>query len=135
MVNYQLGVRLGDNFRFRVVDERKTSEGFNLRKFNSTYSKTTASQTSNVTAYRIPYRSGMREKCELVIIDTPDFGDTRGPQRVEIISKLLKEDSLVKSVDCVCFVVKANVTRLNASVGYVFHKCLSLFGEDFKNST
>ncbi|KZR96286.1 Uncharacterized protein APZ42_009463, partial [Daphnia magna] len=64
MINYVLGVRWDDPFRFILIDKDVTSEAF--------------SQTREVTAYDIHYRNGFRVPYSLTIVDTPGFGDTEG---------------------------------------------------------
>ena len=87
-VNNVLGIELYDNFRYKLVDERKlekermneitTKGGVNVT------SKTaqTMSMTSSVTIYHIPAefikKKVSMEPCCINIIDTPGLGDSRG---------------------------------------------------------
>ena len=66
LINYVLGVKFEDSFRFQLVNEV-------LRRGSQAHS-----QTSEVTVYDIYYRDGFRIPFSLTIIDTPGFGDTEG---------------------------------------------------------
>ncbi|KZR96242.1 Uncharacterized protein APZ42_009527, partial [Daphnia magna] len=77
MINYVLGVRWDDPFRFILVEEKETSQAF--------------SQTREVTAYDIHYRNGFRIPYSLTIVDTPGFGDTEGIERDQEITSAVKQ--------------------------------------------
>ena len=124
IVNYIMGVRWEDNFRFKVVvDEKDTSQAF--------------SQTSKITAYSfchstLPYT--------LTVIDTPGFGDTRGMERDKSIVNQIRSffsdhspDS-VKQIHGVGFVIQAACPRLTATMKYVFDSVLSIFGKDIASN-
>ncbi|KAG9328154.1 hypothetical protein JZ751_016178 [Albula glossodonta] len=121
MINYILGVKWEDEFRFKLIDEGK--------------SKSQAeSQTSLVTAYEINYQDGFQITHSLTIIDTPGFGDTRGIERdrqiTEQIRTFFTSDQGISEVDAVCFVTQASLARLTHAQKYVFDAVLSIFGKD-----
>ncbi|XP_055016501.1 uncharacterized protein LOC129411020 [Boleophthalmus pectinirostris] len=121
MINYILGVRWEDEYRFKLVKEvQKETQA--------------VSQTSEVTVYKLNYRDGFQINYSLTIIDTPGFGDTRGIERdrqiTEQIRNLFTSESGVFEIDAVCFVVQAALARLTPSQRYVFDSVLSIFGKD-----
>ncbi|KAG9330295.1 hypothetical protein JZ751_025862 [Albula glossodonta] len=121
MINYILGVKWEDEFRFKLIDEGE--------------SKSQAeSQTSLVTAYEINYQDGFQISYSLTIIDTPGFGDTRGIDRdrqiTEQIRTFFTSDQGISEVDAVCFVTQASLARLTHAQKYVFDAVLSIFGKD-----
>jgi predicted GTPase len=78
MINYILGVEWDDPFRFILVDEEVNK--------NQAHS-----QTQEVTAYDIHYRTGFRIPFSLTIVDTPGFGDTQGISRDREITSAVKK--------------------------------------------
>ncbi|XP_028283182.1 uncharacterized protein LOC114449584 isoform X1 [Parambassis ranga] len=121
MINYILGVKWEDSYRFKLVDEgQSTSQAH--------------SQTSEVTVYKINHQVGFTEPFSLTIIDTPGFGDTRGIDRDKLITEQLRnlfsDPHGVSEIDAVCFVVQASLARLTPSQKYVFDSVLSIFGKD-----
>jgi len=62
MINYILGVKWEDDFRFVLIDEGKQKSQ-------------AESQTSEITAYQINHMDGFRVPYSLTIVDTPGFGD------------------------------------------------------------
>ncbi len=79
MINYVLGVKWEDMFRFILIDE--DAQGANQA----------FSQTREVTAYDIHYREGFRIPYSLTIVDTPGFGDTEGIERDMEITSAVKQ--------------------------------------------
>ncbi|XP_039671601.1 uncharacterized protein si:ch73-170d6.2 [Perca fluviatilis] len=121
MINYILGVKWEDSYRFKLVDEGQ--------------SKSQAeSQTSEVTVYKIYHQEGFEIDCSLTIVDTPGFGDTRGIERDQMITEQLRNlfsaDCGVSEIDAVCFVAQAALARLTPTQKYVFDSVLSIFGKD-----
>ncbi|XP_068582212.1 uncharacterized protein [Cebidichthys violaceus] len=121
MINYILGVKWEDSYRFKLVDEgQATSQAH--------------SQTSEVTVYKINHRKGFAIDYSLTIVDTPGFGDTRGIARdreiTEQLRNLFSADHGVSDIDAVCFVAKASLARLTPTQQYVFDSVLSIFGKD-----
>ncbi|MEQ2213628.1 hypothetical protein XENOCAPTIV_018069, partial [Xenoophorus captivus] len=121
MINYILGVKWGDTYRFKLVDEGQTKSQAH-------------SQTSEVTVYKLIYRDGFEVPFSLTIIDTPGFGDTRGIERDREITaqlhNLFASKDGVSEIDAVCFVAQAALARLTSTQRYVFDSILSIFGKD-----
>ncbi|XP_053186859.1 uncharacterized protein LOC128369807 [Scomber japonicus] len=121
MINYILGVKWEDSFRFKLVHEDQ--------------SKSQAeSQTSEVTVYKINHQEGFKIENSLTIVDTPGFGDTRGITRdreiTEQLNNLFSATNGVSEIDAICFVAQASLARLTPSQKYVFDSVLSIFGKD-----
>ena len=79
MINYILGVKWSDPYRFKCVHEDQSESR------NQAHS----SQTSSVTAYTIHHQTGMAVDYSLTLIDTPGYGDTRGVSRDKKIKKMI----------------------------------------------
>ncbi|XP_047445292.1 uncharacterized protein LOC125010590 [Mugil cephalus] len=121
MINYILGVKWKDSFRFKLVHEDQS-----LSQVHS--------QTSEVTAYKINHQEGFNIPYSLTIVDTPGFGDTRGIERdreiTQQIRNLFSSGHGVTEIDAVCVVVQAALARLTPTQKYVFDSVLSIFGKD-----
>lgn len=121
LINYILGVKWEDSYRFKLVDEGQLKSQ-------------AESQTSEVTVYKLNHQEGFEIDCSLTIVDTPGFGDTRGIQRDQMITEQLRNlfsaDCGVSEIDAVCFVAQAALARLTPSQKYVFDSVLSIFGKD-----
>ena len=126
ILNYILGVKYTDNFRYKmVVDKNATNQA--------------CSQTQNVTIYTIHHQEGFKVDYTLTIIDTPGFGDTRGIVRDKEIEKLFKStfDPAIGGVDhldAVGFMACSSSARLSQTQKYIFTSILSLFGVDIKEN-
>ncbi|XP_005746421.1 uncharacterized protein LOC102203385 [Pundamilia nyererei] len=121
MINYILGVKWEDPYRFKLVDEGElTSQS--------------ESQTSEVTVYKVNHQQGFEIEFSLTIVDTPGFGDTRGIEKdreiVEQLRNLFSAQGGVSEIDAVCFVAQAALARLTPTQKYVFDSVLSIFGKD-----
>lgn len=127
MVNYVLGVDYNDTFRFILIyDETKKSQAH--------------SQTSFITTYTLYWQDGFKIPYNLVIIDTPGFGDTRGIEQdektvVQIgnLFSLKREDTIVH-IDAIGFVAQASLVRLTLGQKYIFDSVLSIFGKNVKDN-
>ncbi|XP_062343311.1 uncharacterized protein LOC134041081 [Osmerus eperlanus] len=123
MVNCIVGVEWEDKYRFEMVAQTRSQ---------------TESQTTAITVYEIFGEESDRIPFSLTIIDTPGFGDTRGIEQDELITKYLQElftsPKGVDVIDAVCFVVKANQSRLTPTQQYIFDSVLSIFGKDIENN-
>jgi len=119
--NYIMGVQLNDPFRYIVVNET------HLKKMK----KASESQTDDVTIYQMEGVGG-----KVRIIDTPGFGDTRGIEMDELITKKLADlfQNKLESLDYILFVVKSTETRLTDRAKWIFHKMQELFGVDMKKN-
>ncbi|KAJ3594556.1 hypothetical protein NHX12_003863 [Muraenolepis orangiensis] len=121
MINYILGVKWEDKFRFKLVDE-------------NTARSQAHSQTSEVTVYKLNHREGFQIDYSLTIVDTPGFGDTRGIERDRMIigqlENLFKAPLGVITIDAICFVAQASLPHLTPTQRYVFDSVLSIFGNN-----
>ncbi|XP_032420275.1 uncharacterized protein LOC116720920 isoform X2 [Xiphophorus hellerii] len=121
MINYILGVKWSDSYRFNLVDDGQTKSQAH-------------SQTSEVTVYKLNHREEFEVPFSLTIIDTPGFGDTRGIDRdreiTEQLRNLFTSKDGVSEIDAVCFVAQAALARLTPTQKYVFDSILSIFGKD-----
>ena len=91
--------------------------------------------TSSVTIYHIPKEHISNElsttSCCINIIDTPGFGDTRGPVWDEKIAKMIgKTLHLLTSLDYFLMAVKSTDNRLEGSSSNLAKslKCLRMLG-------
>lgn len=109
MINYIAGVKLEDDYRFHLVTE-------SLRDGSQAHS-----QTDEVTMYKI---GGLNGFPPINIIDTPGFGDTRGPEQDAKISVLIEDffkNKIGAEIHGVLFVVKSTDARLQPQQKYVFN--------------
>ena len=125
MINYILGVEWDDPFRYKLIDE----------KFKASQAH---SQTETVTAYDIYWTPGMRIDFSLTIVDTPGYGDTRGIERdqqiTEIVKQFFNDRYGIQEVNAVGFVVAASSVRLTPTQRYVFDKILEIFSKDIERN-
>ena len=128
MVNYILGVKWEDPFRFKCVREDESAS-----------QNQALSQTSSVTAYTIHHRQGMSVPYSITIIDTPGYGDTRGVKRDKEITQLIhrfltEKDVAIDHIHAACFVAASGDSRLTVTQRYILDSVLSTFGKDFKDN-
>ncbi|XP_022095664.1 uncharacterized protein LOC110981926 [Acanthaster planci] len=127
MINYILGVKWEDDFRFKIVDKRV--EGPQSQAH---------SQTQVIAAYTIHSNEHHTIPYTLTIIDTPGFGDTRGIERDKAIVHQVKEffshpeDHHVDHLDALGFVTNSSKIRFDYTQKYIFHSILSLYGKDIE---
>ncbi|XP_073720506.1 uncharacterized protein [Misgurnus anguillicaudatus] len=121
MINYILGVKWQDAYRFKLINEVT----------NRTQAE---SQTSEISSYELYNQAGFQIPYSLTIVDTPGFGDTRGiahdKQIMEQMKSFLCNPLGIDHIDAVCFVVQASLARLSANQKYIFDSILSIFGKD-----
>ncbi|XP_008292585.1 myosin-6-like, partial [Stegastes partitus] len=124
LVNYAMGVKWEDEVWFQIVEEEERSQS--------------ESQTSDVIVYQVFGFEGEALPYSLTIIDTPGFGDTRGPEQDAIISQrlldLFRSDDGVNEVNAVGLVLKASDYRLSDRQIYVFNSVMSLFGKNLEKN-
>ncbi|XP_072885905.1 uncharacterized protein [Hemitrygon akajei] len=125
MINYILGVKWEDDFRYKLIHEE-------------TGKSQAESQTSSITAYVLHHQVGFKIDYSLTIIDTPGFGDTRGISGDQLITEHIREfftsPQGVDRIDAVCFVVQASLARLTHTQKYIFDSILSVFGKDIEEN-
>ena len=130
--NYLLGIEYFDKFRYKLVDERELIEERNknenagLTDQAKAKAAQTHSMTSKVTIYHIPSSEIVNhvsvEDCCVNIIDTPGFGDTRGPKWDEKIFKMIAGLLMsIESLDYVLLVVKSSDNRLDEQEKYIYN--------------
>lgn len=128
LCNYIMGVDWDDDFRFNLVDESQ------IKKSQA------ESQTDFITSYVLHHHDGFRIPYSITIIDTPGYGDTRGPDRDKLITEQIRDffgdvtGGMVDQLHGIGFVAQANDCRLNASTKFVFRSILSLFGKDMADA-
>lgn len=125
IVNFLLGVKWENNFRLKLIcDEVSKSQAH--------------SQTQNITAYTFNWYPGSPLNCNITIIDTPGFGDTRGLERDGEITALIRDffetESGVDELHAIGFVTQASLARLTPTQKYISDSILSIFGRDIKDS-
>ena len=128
MINYILGVKWNDPFRFKCIHEDE-----------SIVRNQALSQTSSVTAYTIHHHEGMNIPYSLTIIDTPGYGDTRGIARDKEITQMIhqfltQKDARIDQIHAACFVAASGECRLTVTQCYILDSVLSIFGKDFKDN-
>ncbi|XP_022787635.1 verrucotoxin subunit beta-like [Stylophora pistillata] len=126
MINFIMGVQWKDDFRFKLITEKVTSQH--------------ESVTKEITAYTIHPLEGSNIPYTFTIIDTPGFGDTRGLNRdVSITNQVreffsLKPPNGIDHLDGIGFVTQASQARLTPTQKYIFDSILSIFGKDVQNN-
>ena len=127
MVNYLLGVRFEDDYRFALItDETKKTQAH--------------SQTQHITSYTIYWQEGSFVDYNLTIVDTPGFCDTSGVEQDQKITSQIKDffslkgDGGIDQIHGIGFVTQSALARLTSSQKYVFNSILSVFGKDIANN-
>lgn len=127
MINYLFGVKWGDDFRYKLItDEGKQSQA--------------VSQTEWISAYTFHWWNSSPLPYTLTIIDTPGFGDTRGLERDQKITKQIKDffsaagKEGIDQLHGIGFVTQASLARLTPTQKYIFDAILSVFGKDVKKN-
>uniref|UniRef100_A0A8C4HEA7 AAA+ ATPase domain-containing protein n=1 Tax=Dicentrarchus labrax TaxID=13489 RepID=A0A8C4HEA7_DICLA len=124
LVNYTMGVKWEDNDWFQIVEDEKRSQS--------------ESQTSDVIVYEIFGFEGKTLPYSLTIIDTPGYGDTRGPEQDVITSHrlfdLFRSEDGVHEINAVGLVLRATECRVNDRLMYIFDSVMSLFGKDMEKN-
>ena len=130
VINFILGVKWKDEFRFKLIVETSPDKKADQAK----------SQTSWITSYTIHHEKAFTIPFTLTIIDTPGFGDTSGIDRDKEITKQIKCFFTTRGIggidhiDAVGFVVQSSLPRLTANQTYIFDSILSLFGKDIEDN-
>ncbi|XP_053389333.1 uncharacterized protein LOC128552325 [Mercenaria mercenaria] len=130
-VNYVLGVRWDDPFRFTVSNRTQQEADGQIK--NDAFADW-------VTTYTINPQKGSRLQYQLNIIDTPGLGDLRGLERdqqiVNHISQLFSQNQPkgVALIDAVCLLAKAPDARLSATQSCIYQLIMSLFGKDIEKN-
>ena len=121
IANYIMGVEWADEFRFKLITEKQSSDQ-------------TKSQTKVITAYTFHKEYGFPLPYTLTVIDTPGFGDTEGLERDKKITAQIKEffssENGIDQLHAIGFVVQSSLPRLTPTQSYIFDAILSMFGKD-----
>ncbi|XP_057365108.1 uncharacterized protein LOC130685839 [Daphnia carinata] len=126
MVNYILGVRWKDPFRFKCVRDDMSII-------------TNHARTNTVTAYTLRHQDGMTVPFSITIIDTPGYGDTKGVKRDKQITRniqhfLTQHKTRIDQIHAACFVAASGDSRLTATQRYAIDSMFSIFGKDIKEN-
>jgi energy-coupling factor transporter ATP-binding protein EcfA2 len=125
MINYAMGVKWEDNFRFKLIADEGSG-------------KQSKSQTKWITAYTVHPMEGSRLPYKLTIIDTPGFGDSGGLERDKVIVEQIREffsrPDGIQHLDGIGFVAQASLARLTHTQKYIFDSILSVFGNDIEKN-
>eukprot|EP01062_Namystynia_karyoxenos_P014854 TRINITY_DN1537_c0_g1_i2.p1 TRINITY_DN1537_c0_g1~~TRINITY_DN1537_c0_g1_i2.p1 ORF type:complete len:891 (+),score=262.07 TRINITY_DN1537_c0_g1_i2:102-2774(+) len=127
LVNRMMGIEWTDQFRFRMIPSSVTTGSKDQ----------SMSQTDWITAYEVCCPEDCEYGVDFTIIDSPGFGDTRGPERDERLRKQLKaffDSSWVPELSGVAFVCQASNARLTASQRFIFESVMGIFGKDIERS-
>jgi energy-coupling factor transporter ATP-binding protein EcfA2 len=126
MINYIFNVEWEDTFRFQLIEEQTAGRS------------QVDSQTSRITAYDIHHAEGFRVPYSLTIVDTPGYGDTKGLDRdqeiTEMVRKFFEDKDGIQELDVIGFVAQASLPRLTPTQIYIFDSVLSIFGNDVKEN-
>ncbi len=126
MINYIFNVQWEDTFRFQLIQEKPAGRS------------QVDSQTSSITAYDIHHAEGFRVPYSLTIVDTPGYGDTKGLDRdqeiTEMVRKFFEDKNGIQELDVIGFVAQASLPRLTPTQIYIFDSVLSIFGNDVKEN-
>lgn len=128
MANYILGVEWSDAFRFRLVSDVAQSKHL--------------SQTSSVTAYTIYHKDGMKIPFDFTIIDTPGYGDARGVEHDQEVTRLigkfmghLETEYHLDHINALCFVGRASDLQLTPSQKYILESFYKIFSNEVCESS
>ncbi|KAI9550852.1 hypothetical protein GHT06_004662 [Daphnia sinensis] len=126
LINYVFNVQWEDTFRFQLIQEQMAGRS------------QVDSQTSRITAYDIHHAEGFRVPYSLTIVDTPGYGDTKGLDRdqeiTDMVRKFFEDKNGIQELDVVGFVAQASLPRLTPTQIYIFDSVLSIFGNDVKEN-
>lgn len=124
ITNYYMGVELKDDFRFKLIVEKQSTQAV----------------TQKVTVYTIyPEESG-RMPYAIKVIDTPGFSDTRGVEKDEYITSSIRDlfaiegNEGITHIDCIGFVINVHENRLTPELKHAFQCVLCLFGNDIRDN-
>ncbi|XP_020790199.2 uncharacterized protein LOC110169038 [Boleophthalmus pectinirostris] len=126
LVNFVMGVTFDDRVWFEITEDGKDQK-------SQSHSQTTAVSMYEVFGFEkvvVPY--------SLTIIDTPGYGDTRGIEYDDIITKKLQDlfcgPEGVDTIDAVGLVLKATENRLDERMIYIFNSVTSIFGKNMETN-
>ncbi|KAK7921983.1 hypothetical protein WMY93_008885 [Mugilogobius chulae] len=109
MINYVLGVKWTDPFRFLLCEEQKTSE---------------------TVLYQINHQEGFQVDFSLTIIDTPGFGDMKRDAETKRQIYMLFSDLGITDIHAVCFVLPSDSDVFGPILPHILDSALSIWGKD-----
>lgn len=119
-VSYMLGGDIDDTARLIMIDDSKA--------------KQSSSVTQLVTCYRLRPLTAEFQGKTLIIVDTPGYADTRGPERDAFVTAAMSDffETVfhVNSVNLVCKADEVRTNTIKPVTSYVF----SLLAKDVKSS-
>ena len=132
LINYIQNIKLEENNRYLLFDEKSLQEEYQKIHGKKPYG---CSVTDKPAIYSI--EASKQFINPLRIIDTPGFGNTRGPiydEKIinDIIDILCSSD--IAYINAICLMFKANQNRVTDRFNMIINQIFSLFGEDIKNN-
>jgi len=119
-INYLLGIKFEDNFRYKIINEDLDHPFRN-------------NQISEIKTYYIEEHNGCPP---IMIINTPGFVDTGDiNEDIAIANKI--ENFIIDSlseINAICFVWKSHSARMTIYHKYVLNSIFNLFGDDVKEN-
>ena len=118
-VNYLLGVKLEDDFRFKLIHEQF-------------FVSMTESQTRDVIIYNIrPFDKNIPP---IRVIDTPGFGDSFELDKLicDKISEIFRNN--ISHINAICFVAQSTNNKITIKQKYILNRIINLFSEDVKEN-
>ena len=128
LLNYIQNIELEENNRYFLFDEIGLEAEYEKKYGKKPFG---ASVTNNPTIYNIEPTNIY--KYPIRIIDTPGFGDSRGPkndQKIFSDIKNLIESGEIKSLNTICLVLKTSETRASELCEMMINNIISLFGKN-----
>ena len=125
LFNYIFDIKLEDNFRLKLVEEKVLNQAESVTKY--------------ISSYTIHHQHGFNVPFTITVIDTPGFGDRKGIKSDQEITKQIKTfftiagPSGIDRLDAVAFVTYSSLARLTPSQKYILDSILALFGKDIEN--
>ena len=120
-LNYLLGVKFEDDFRYKLIHE---DFGVSMAE----------SQTRDVIIYNI---KSLNKNIPLIrVIDTPGFGNSGGLDKDKLISDKIadKFKTEVSHINAICFVAQSTNAKLTINQKYIINTIMDLFSEDIKEN-
>lgn len=119
-INYLLGIKFEDNFRYKMINEDLD------RPFKN-------SQISEIKTYYIEEHNGYPP---IMIINTHGFGDTSGIKKDIAITNQIENFIIdrLSDINAICFVCQSHSARITRNHKYVLNSIFNLFGDDVKEN-
>lgn len=132
MLNYMEDIQIEENTRYLLFNEKALQKQYEIKngKKPKGSSVTDTPEIYNIMSSKV-YNNPIR------IIDTAGFGDTRGKEYDEKITKDIQElfeSSRIDNLNAICIIFKATETRVHDRAKDVLDKLFLLFGEEIKKN-